>query len=496
MPVPVRPLTAPVTAIALLHVLAVLPAVAQEVEAPDLAIVDVHVVDVREGRVLPDRTVLVRDGEIVDVRPARAGEDFASAATIDGAGGWLIPGLWDMHAHLRANGLPAWVSTEWMMPLLIAHGVTGARDMGSDCDDPAQGPVCLDEMRDWQERIARGELLGPRIVALSSFPLNPPWDYEITEEQVGQVVGMLAERGVTHLKIYDRLAPQALAWILDAAGDHGIDAWGHVPLRMTAGEASDAGFRSIEHARDFLFDCWPGSAAFRATTRSNEASIEEMRAMVERHDPAVCEAEFRALVRNGTAYVPTHGTRRMEAFAADSAYRHDPRVRIVPAWVLEAWSRDADRVVARDSTQAGRAAYRAFYEKGLEITGDAHRAGVRVLVGTDGGDSFIFPGSAVHDELGELVKAGLSPAAALRAATSSPAEFLGLAERHGGVEAGKWADLVLLDANPLDDIENVRRIRAVIFRGELLDRGRLDELLEQAVSAAARPFDPEGVASH
>ncbi|HUF88587.1 MAG TPA: amidohydrolase family protein [Gemmatimonadota bacterium] len=496
MPVPVRPLSVPVAAIALLLVLAVLPAVAQDAPALDLAIVNVRVVDVAAGAALEGRTVLVRDGEIVDIRPARPGDDSLAAATLDGAGGWLIPGLWDMHAHLRASGLPAWIGTDWMMPLLLAHGVTGARDMASDCDDPGQGPVCLAEMRDWQERIARGDLMGPRIVALSSFPLNPPWDYEITEEQVGQVVGKLAERGVTHLKIYDRLAPEALDWILDAAAERGIAAWGHVPLRMTAAEASDAGFRSIEHARDFLFDCYPGSAAFRATTRSNVAPVEEMRAMVERHDPAVCEAEFRALVRNGTAYVPTHVTRRMEAFAGDSAFRHDPRVRTVPAWVLESWKEDADRVVARDSTPEGRAAYRAFYEKGLEITGAAHAAGVRVLVGTDGGDSFAFPGSGLHDELAELVKAGLTPAEALRAATSSPAEFLGLAERHGTVEVGKRADLVLLHGNPLDDIENVRRIRAVVFRGETLDRARLDGLLRQAAAAAARPLDAESPAAH
>lgn len=218
--------------------------------------------------------------------------------------------------------------------------------------------------------------------------------------------------------------------------------------------------------------------------------------MVERHDPAVCEAEFGALVRNGTAYVPTHVTRRMEAFAGDSVFRHDPRVRFVPAWVLEAWNEDADRVVARDSSPEGRAAYRAFYEKGLEITGAAHAAGVRVLVGTDGGDSFAFPGSGMHDELAELAKAGLTPAEALRAATSSPAEFLGQAERHGTIEVGKRADLVLLDGNPLDDIGNVRRIRAVVFRGETLDRARLDDLLRQAEAAAARPLDAENHAAH
>jgi len=455
----------------------------------DLAFLHVHVVDVKQGRVIPDQTVLVRDGEIANVATTATSEAPSAAVTIDASGMWMIPGLWDMHAHLRANGLPAWVGTDWIMPLLLAHGVTGVRDMASDCDDPSQGPVCLERMRDWQARIESGDLLGPRILALSSFPLNPPWDYQVTEEQARQAVAMLDERGHAHIKIYHRLTPEALGWLVDEAASRGLDAWGHVPLRMTAAEAADAGFRSVEHARDFLFDCYPGSAAFRASARSQDAPIDEMRAMVESHDPVQCEAEFRALVGNGTAYVPTHLTRRMEAFAGDSSFRHDPRARYVPGFVLEAWKQDADRVVARDSTTAGRAAYLRFYEKGLEITGAAQRAGVRVLVGTDGGDSYVFPGSAVHDELAELVKAGLSPAEALRAATWSAAEFLGLTARHGSVDPGKRADLVLLSANPLDDIENVRRIEAVVFRGRLLDRDRLDGLLRQAESTAARPLE-------
>ena len=140
-------------------------------------------------------------------------------------------------------------------------------------------------------------------------------------------------------------------------------------------------------------------------------------------------------------------------------------MRYVPPPLLAQWAADADRAVARDSAASGRT-YLDFYRKGLELTGAAHRAGVRVLLGTDGGDSFVFPGSGAHDELGELVAAGLSPAEALRAGTLSGAEFLGLSDRYGSVEVGKRADLVLLTANPLDDISNVREIRAVVLGGE------------------------------
>jgi hypothetical protein len=299
---------------------------------------------------------------------------------------------------------------------------------------------------------------------------------------------VLHDRGVAHLKIYNRLAPDALAWMTDEAAKLGMDAWGHVPLRMTAAEASDAGMRSIEHARDFLFDCFPGSAEFRTGARSTDPDPAVMREMVDAHDVARCREEFATLVRNGTWYVPTHVTRRMDAMAGDSAFRNDPRGRYIPPPLMADWLRDADRVVALAPSAEGRQTFREFYLKGLEITGQAHQAGVRILAGTDGGDSFVFPGFGLHDELEELVKAGLTPAEALRAATWSGAEFLGVTSRHGSVEPGRMADLVLLEANPLEQIGNTRNIRAVILGGRYFDRALLDAMLEGAELAAHRPL--------
>jgi dihydroorotase-like cyclic amidohydrolase len=459
--------------------------------APDLVITGVNVVDVRAGTLLPDRTVVIAGGGIIAVFDRRAPDavDATSraAAVLDGSDRYLIPGLLDMHAHLRGNGVPAWITTDWMMPLILAHGVTGVRDMNSDCENPNQGPVCLTQLKQWQSDIAAGTLIGPRILALSSFPINPPWDYAVTEAEARGVVGALEELGVTNLKVYDRLSAEALGWIADEARRRGLGVWGHVPLRMTVAEASRAGLLSIEHARDFLFDCHPGRDAFRAGARSSSAPVAAMRAMVDTHDAAACAAVFEALVENGTWYVPTHVTRRRDAFAGSDVARNDSRVRYVPRELYADWLRNLDRVVAADSAASG-ATYVDFYHKGLEITGAAHRAGVRILVGTDAPDPLVFPGSAVHDEMGELVTAGLTPAEALRAATWNGAEFLGATDRHGSVSPGRRADLVLLDANPLDDIAATRAIRAVILGGRLLDRDALDGLLERAAAAAQRPM--------
>ena len=199
--------------------------------------------------------------------------------------------------------------------------------------------------------------------------------------------------------------------------------------------------------------------------------------MVDQYAPSECAQVFRTFVKNGTYITPTHVTRKMDAFADNAAYRADARLRYMPVRQQIAWHADANGMVASDPSLAGRKSYMDFYTKGLELTGAAHRAGVQVMLGTDAGDSFVIPGASVHDELEELVKAKLTPAEALRAATLSGATFLGRANEFGSVQAGRVADLVLLDANPLSDISNTRRIRTVIRGGRVFERAALDSML-------------------
>lgn len=208
--------------------------------------------------------------------------------------------------------------------------------------------------------------------------------------------------------------------------------------------------------------------------------------MADGYDPELCQPVFDSFRRNGTANVPTHVTRRFDAMVEDSAYRNDPRARYIPADQWKAWNDDADGTIAADPSPAGRASRVDFYRTGLRATGDAFRAGVRVILGTDSGDSYIFPGFALHDELEELVKAGLTPAEALHAATLAGAEFLGRSDDFGTVEVGRVADLVLLEADPLAEITNTRRIRDVIIGGRHLDRAALDAMLDEVERAAHR----------
>lgn len=206
--------------------------------------------------------------------------------------------------------------------------------------------------------------------------------------------------------------------------------------------------------------------------------------MVDEYDARACSEVFRTFVRNDTYITPTHVTRRMDAFADDAAYRNDGRMKYIPARQRMAWLADAGGMVASDATAAGRRSFMDFYLKGLRLTNDAYRAGVPVILGTDAGDSFVFPGASVHDELGELVKAGLSPAEALRAATLTSATYFARTADFGTVQTGRFADLVLLDANPLAEIANTRRIRTVVQGGRPFDRAALDSMLARVEKAA------------
>ena len=468
---------------ALLH----LPAAAQTAR-DTLAITNVNVIDVRSGQVSRGQTILIAGDRIA--RVDAAARVRTNATTLDGTGKYVIPGLWDMHAHLTLSGKPIDIE----MPLFVANGVTGVRVMGADCRIRTTVTMnCLESHREWQTRINAGELLGPRLVLLGSWPVNgpegvpdtlPAFFRSTTAEHGRDLARYFKERGVDFIKVYNGVSREAYFALAAEARAIGLPFAGHEPAGVSAIEISDAGQRSLEHSRIFLFNCYAGADSVRRNLLRLSGTA-RARKMIDEFDAGICANVFRTFARNRTWISPTHVTRRMDAFAHDSTYRADPRMKYIPQFQRFRWNLDARRMFMSDSSAAGRKAFMDFYLKGLELTGAAFRAGVPVMLGTDAGDSFVFPGFSVHDELVELTKAGLTPAQALRAATLSSAEYANRATDFGTVEPGRFADLVLLDANPLEEIVNTQRIHVVIRAGRVFDRAALDRLLA-GVEAAAK----------
>jgi len=389
-----------------------------------LIIENVGIVDAENGTLRPGMTVEIEIGRIRRLSPA-AGSG-PSGLVVDGSGKFLIPGLWDMHVHLASK-----LSPHLHLPLVVAHGVTAVRDM-ADCENPSDRFLaCLEDKRSWNEAVGRGELVGPRIMGVASFIVHgpsrrdeesPPFFTPGTESEATDLARFAKGRGFDFLKVYDSVPRDVYLALLDEAKAQSLEVVGHRPRAVSGMEASEAGQQSLEHARLFLEECFPGAAKLRAETRRYETA--DRRAMVDEHDAVECDELFAAMRDNGTWFVPTHVTRKMDAFADDPAYRDDPRLRYVHPFQRMVWSADADGMVASDPSPEGRKAFMDFYEKGLELTGAAHRAGVPVLAGTDANDTYVFAGSGLHDELEELVKAGLTPIESIGCGDHQPGSLL------------------------------------------------------------------------
>ncbi len=376
-----------------------------------LAIIDVTVVDVQMAKLVPKRTVLIEDGRIVAVGHVADIGVPSTARVIDGSSLFLLPALWDMHAHIYA------FSPLLDMPLYIAYGVTNVRDM-QGCPQPNDPFIaCPEDKRRWTAEAVAGERIGPRIVASTSFMANGPGTLDRIKglpEFFGTATPEHARAFVRHfagqvemIKVYDRIPRAAYFALAEEARRLGIDVVGHRPHAVSAIEAA-AHQKSIEHARFILHESFSGSAELRELGATSEWR-EDRRRMLEEHDPQMTEAIFAAMKRAGTWYVPTHLTRWVDAYAEDPSVREDPLLRYLHPLMKWQWLEDIDETLAKDPSPEARETYRAFYRKGLELTAAASRSGVKILVGTD----YIIAGADVHRELEQLVLAGLTPAEAL-----------------------------------------------------------------------------------
>ncbi|BCS35371.1 amidohydrolase [Luteitalea sp. TBR-22] len=422
-------------------------------DTPALLIRHATVVDVAAGRLRPEQAVLVQGDAIVAVGDdATVASSAPTARVIDARRRFVVPGLWDMHVHALWDP----VAIDTALPLLLAHGITGIRDMGGS----------LAVLQDVRERAARGDLLAPRLFAAGVIldgarPVDPSISFAIASADEGRAaVRRLAAAHVDFLKVYTLLPAAAFAAVVDEAAHVGLRVSGHVPGDVTAREAARAGMHSIEHMQAEL-------GTFCPTT----ASAAECDSLID---------EFR---RRGTWQTPTLAVRRARAFSNEETYVDDPRLATVPRMLREQWlSTRRDRVARLGA--AGYARMRTEYAHEEALARRLHDGGVLMLAGSDAGADFSYWGSGLHDELAALVAAGLTPLQALRLATTAPAAFLGRTSRVGRVGAGAPADLVVLDGNPLEDVRALSRVHAVLASGHWLDRPRLDAMIEGARLAA------------
>ena len=427
----------------------------------DRLIVNVRVVDVERGTASKLTSVLVRDGRITAIGE-RVGDP--KVPILDGRGGYLTPGFWDMHVHTFQ------LSPQLHLPLFVANGVTGVRDM-MDCPGDRDALIaCVRDKREWANEVDRGELTAPRIVKVASFYFDRS---EMLPDEAARLAPTYRSRGIDEIKVYNRLSRPTYLQLTREAQRLEMRVVGHLPKAVSLDDAIAAGQASFEHAHLFVRHCFTHAGAWRAGALDHANPTRVVESMVRQREPAACARSFAKMRAAGTWLVPTHVTREEDARASEPAFVADPRLGYLDPLSRWAYRDDLTATTSQYPGARGRAALQAYFDLGLRLTGEAYRSGVPVLVGTD----TAIGGFRYHDEMALLVRAGLSPAEVLKAATIDAARYAGAEGSYGTVAVGKTADLVLLDANPLTDIGNAQRVRAVLLGGRLYDRNRLDELL-------------------
>jgi imidazolonepropionase-like amidohydrolase len=445
-----------------------------------LAFLHINLIDATGAPAQPDMTVLISQGRIAAIGKTGRVSIPADAQRLDATGKFLIPGLWDMHTHtLRPE------RRDFFLSLFVANGVTGIRDMGG-------GDLGLRDQ--WTAEIDSGARLGPKISATGPILDGPlpllPGSMIAKDPMSGrQAVIEIKKSGADFVKVYSLLPRNIYLAIADEAKKEGIPFVGHVPEYVSAADASDAGQKSMEHLFGVLITCSTRETELRQKVLDAVAA-HDRRAFAVARRQAFLEAVdsysgdkaqnlFRRFVANGTWQCPTLIYFRGLAFAMDPESVRDERLKYLPASFTADW-------VPRPGTRSVEATenLKKIYRKYLELVGQMHRAGVKILAGTDTLGSFCLPGFGLHDELALFVQAGLTPMEALQTATLNPAAFLGKRDSMGTVEVNRMADLVLLDADPLEDIRNTQKINSVVVNGRLLGRKTLDELFAQVELAA------------
>ena len=439
----------------------------------DLIITNVNIVDVVNNKIIPHRYIAIQKNKIIDISNVSISKTYTANEIIDATGKYIMPSLWDMHVHFGGDSLKA--ENKMLLPLYIAMGIGHVRDCAGD--------ISLDVI-EWKNEIANGTLLGPSI--FTSGPklegINSIWpgDLEISNETaLTTALDSLYKLKVDFIKITDNtLAPDLFLKSIIAARKRGWKVTGHVPATMNVEVFSKNGLSAIEHI-----------GYLQRAASKNEDSITKLRAVnkisgreanelyLNSFDSTVAIAKFKQLAKNGTAVVPTINGSYITTYLDKTSHDNDDYLKYLGPALKRTYNWRVERA-SKDNIDAISFRHKNF-EAGAKLLPLLYKSGMTILAGTDAGylNSFNYPGLGMHDELAIMVKYGLTPQQALVCSIINGPAFFNQSKLYGAVAKQKNADLLILNANPLLDINNTKKIDAVINKGKYLNRKYLDKLL-------------------
>ena len=434
-----------------------------------------------------NQTVIVKDGKILKVANTSELSLSPSNRIIDGSGKYLIPGLWDAHVHF------AYIEelAPSMFDLFLTHGITSVRDTGGK----------VDFVKAWKDKAIANPTDAPRVMMAGPLLDGEPNVYDGSDaghpelsvglDSVGDVeeqIALLLTKDVDLLKAYEMLTPEQFKKICELGKANNLKITGHVPLSMDVISASNAGLNSMEHMRNLEISCASNSEELfkqrqkllknmnNLTGANLRSSIHtaQRETAVNNYDDDKANKVLANLKKNNTWQIPTLALNTFSSGKHYAKSEFQESFTYLPDTIGKYWMESIERVKSMEPSE-----FRKQYDQwNYMMISKIHKAGIEIMAGTDTPIAFLTPGLSLHEELADLVKAGLSPIDALKTATVNPAQYFNLEDELGSIKENMWADLVILNANPLEDIHNTKNIDAIFKQGKHYSRENLDAVLK------------------
>lgn len=449
----------------------------------DVVIHAVNILNTSTGEVAKSQSIAIRGDSIVAITDTKSAGKWQARQTVQAAGKYVIPGLWDMHVHF-GGGDTLIDENKNLLPLYIANGVTTVRDCAADLSP---------QVLAWRREIGEGTLLGPTI--FTSGPKiegkNSIWpgDQEIDNEaELAQALDSLDKLQVDFVKITDSaLSPDLFLKSVKAAHERGYKVSGHLPFVLKLETLSDAGLSTVEHMGYMLKAGAPRQDEILAQVAAGTVKAGDVqKELIETFDPERATQVYAKLKTHGTAVVPTLVGTQITSFLDEDNHQQDAELKYLGKGLIGTYAWRVDRATQANAEQI--AFRKSSYRKLVSLLPVIQKSGMDIIAGTDAGflNSFIYPGFALHQELQIFVEGGLTPLEALQTSVINGPKYFGLLDHYGSVEVGKKADLLLLNANPAANIKATEDRFALIRQGKVYTRKDLDSMLKKLAEINAK----------
>tara|TARA_R110002096_G_scaffold39845_6_gene108702 strand:+ start:12264 stop:13682 length:1419 start_codon:yes stop_codon:yes gene_type:complete len=443
---------------------------------PDAILIkDVSIIDIESGTTIPQQSILIENGRITNIFPSGA-IAYAAHTEIEATGMYVIPGLWDMHVHLRGGSALA-DENKNLLPLYITNGVTTVREAGGDITP---------QILQWKQEISENTLVGPTI--FTSGPKldgkNSTWPGSLelqSKEDVTHALDSLVALGVEFIKIYDStLSEEIYLEILRQAEARGLKTTGHLPMSVILDDALDAGLDGIEHLYYVLKGASGKEQEITDLVRNGKLSFwGAVRELLDSYDEEKATKLFQKMALKKVAVTPTIYIDEVLSFLHEVDHSNDIELNYIGEEIQKTYARRLNTALKR--TEASKRFEAELHHKFKSIIKPMFDAKVMLLTGSDNGafNSYIYAGSSLHKELEKFVESGLTPIEVLQSSIINGATFFGVQDSIGTIEIDKKGDLLILNANPLEDIKNTTTIEAVIHNGKSYSKKDLQQFFKK-----------------